>query len=150
MGKISVGDAVRVRLELLLEFHSISKAELARRCDLPSRTVENYFKGHAPSAEALFLISKGMRVPVDWLLGDLFIGLEPTSERGDFDPIFECVRAASEELLADYATSLQGNEPATDVSSLARKIAANSRQKMDHITAAYDTQLTREGSIKTT
>lgn len=58
------------RLEILLEQHHLSKAEMARLCGLPSRTLENYFKGHKPGVEVLLSISRGLNVPVDWLLGD--------------------------------------------------------------------------------
>ncbi|GHG97496.1 helix-turn-helix domain-containing protein [Pseudodonghicola xiamenensis] len=129
MGKSDVGDAIRIRLERLLELHSISKAELARRANLPSRTVENYFKGHAPSAEALFMIASGMHVPVDWLLGDLFLAMRSQNQSDDFDPIFECIRSAAQELLEA--------EPLLTTDELARKIATNARQKIDHIEHAY-------------
>ena len=63
-------DGFRSRLSLLLERDGHSKAEMARKCGIPPRTLENYFKGHKPGVEALIAISRGMGVDVDWLLGE--------------------------------------------------------------------------------
>ena len=71
MDKIEIQRTIQDRLERLLETEKISKAELARRSGLPSRTVENYFKGHTPSLEALVAISEGNRIPIDALLSYL-------------------------------------------------------------------------------
>ncbi|MCA8878617.1 MAG: helix-turn-helix transcriptional regulator [Rhodobacteraceae bacterium] len=58
------------RLTVLQERFGHSKAEMARRCGLPPRTLENYFKGHKPGVEALIAISRGMDVDIDWLIGE--------------------------------------------------------------------------------
>ncbi|WP_081972983.1 helix-turn-helix domain-containing protein [Paracoccus sanguinis] len=133
MGKISVGDAVQIRLERLLQLHSISKAELARRAGLPSRTVENYFKGHSPSAEALFQISRGMNVPVDWLLGDLVVKTAPVSQE-DFDPLKECVVSAAYEILSSHVErgGTLDSENSKSIIELALKIGSSARQKMNY------------------
>lgn len=134
MGKLNVGDAVRSRLELLLKLNEISKAELARRCGLPSRTVENYFKGHAPSAEALFLIARGTGFSVDWLLGDLAHHMgEPPERPNDFDPVHASIKLAAAELLGDYAPRMSHEPPSAFSDELAEKIAVNARQKLAYL-----------------
>ena len=63
-------EGFRQRLDLIREERGISKAEMARLCGLPPRTLENYFKGHKPGIDALMALSIGLDVSVDWLLGD--------------------------------------------------------------------------------
>ena len=69
MSNVDVAAAFAERLERLRAEARISKAEMARRSGLPSRTLENYFKGHMPSVQALVAISQGLSVDIDWLLG---------------------------------------------------------------------------------
>lgn len=42
---------------------------MARRAGLPTRSMENYFKGHKPGLDALVSMSRGFGVPVDFLVG---------------------------------------------------------------------------------
>lgn len=62
-------DGFQARLSDLHRRHGISKAELARRADLPPRTVENYFKGQKPSVPALIRLSRALSVDVGYLIG---------------------------------------------------------------------------------
>ena len=66
MGEVS--SVQRVLMEIRDE-RGCSIAELARACGLHNRTMENYFKGHSPSAEAIAAISTGLGVSADRLLG---------------------------------------------------------------------------------
>lgn len=42
---------------------------MARVAGLHKRSMENYFKGHKPSYDALIAMAKAFNVPVDWLCG---------------------------------------------------------------------------------
>ena len=42
---------------------------MARRADMPRRTMENYFKGHKPSYDALITMADAFGVPTDFLCG---------------------------------------------------------------------------------
>jgi transcriptional regulator with XRE-family HTH domain len=57
------------RLEQLRDANQWSIAEMARRADLPKRSMENYFKGHKPGLDALVSMARGFGVPVDFLVG---------------------------------------------------------------------------------
>jgi transcriptional regulator with XRE-family HTH domain len=57
------------RLEQLRDANQWSIAEMARRADLPKRSMENYFKGHKPGLDALVSMARGFAVPVDFLVG---------------------------------------------------------------------------------
>ena len=63
-------EGFRHRLAVLQDRYGISKAQMARQCGLPPRTLENYFKGHKPGIEALISLSRGLRRDIDWLLGE--------------------------------------------------------------------------------
>ena len=60
---------VAKRLELLRSNAGWSIAEMARVAGLHKRSMENYFKGHKPSYDALIAMAKAFNVPVDWLCG---------------------------------------------------------------------------------
>jgi transcriptional regulator with XRE-family HTH domain len=57
------------RLEQLRDGNRWSIAEMARRADLPKRSMENYFKGHKPGLDALVSMARGFGVTVDFLVG---------------------------------------------------------------------------------
>lgn len=57
------------RLQYLRDANQWSIAEMARRANLPKRSMENYFKGHKPGLDALISMSRGFGVPVDFLVG---------------------------------------------------------------------------------
>ncbi len=59
------------RLDVLRVRYGFSKAEMARKSGLPTRTFENYFKGHKPGVEALIAISRGLGIDIDWLIGEV-------------------------------------------------------------------------------
>ena len=63
-------EGFRERLGLLQTRFGFSKAEMARQCGLPARTLENYFKGHKPGVEALIALSRGLGIDIEWLLGE--------------------------------------------------------------------------------
>lgn len=63
-------EGFRQRLNLLHRGFGHSKAEMARKCGLPPRSLENYFKGQKPGVDALLAIARGMEVDVDWLIGE--------------------------------------------------------------------------------
>lgn len=63
-------EGFRNRLLVLQDRYKLSKAEMARQCGLPPRTLENYFKGHKPGVEALIALSRGLCIDIDWLLGE--------------------------------------------------------------------------------
>lgn len=63
-------DGFRERLEVLLSRYGVSKAQMAHESGLPSRAVETYFKGHAPGAEALISLSRGLAGDIQWLIGE--------------------------------------------------------------------------------
>lgn len=60
---------VTERLELLRNNGGFTIAEMARMSGLHKRSMENYFRGHKPSYDALIAMAKGFKVPVDWLCG---------------------------------------------------------------------------------
>lgn len=64
-----VGAAFVRSLEQLRDANQWSIAEMARRADLPKRSMENYFKGHKPGLDALVSMAKGFGVTVDFLTG---------------------------------------------------------------------------------
>lgn len=55
-------EGFRHHLAVLQDRYGISKAQMARQCGLPPRTLENYFKGHKPGIEALISLSRGLRM----------------------------------------------------------------------------------------
>lgn len=57
------------RLEQLRDANQWTIAEMARRAELPKRSMENYFKGHKPGLDALVSMARGFAVPVDFLVG---------------------------------------------------------------------------------
>lgn len=63
-------EGFRERLQVLQDRFGMSKAAMARKCGLPPRTLENYFKGHKPGVEALLSMSRGLGIDIDWLLGE--------------------------------------------------------------------------------
>lgn len=140
MDKMNIGDAVRIRLEILLDQYSISKAELARRANLPSRTVENYFKGYTPSVEALFSLAKGMRVSVDWLLGDVFSAeLSEAKQRAtEFQPERECIVAAASEILSAYPPESGQFSYGKTTAELSNMIGVNAYQKLLYVRTALE------------
>ena len=136
MNNLDVQRNIQNRLELILEEKSISKAEMARRSKLPSRTVENYFKGHTPSVDALLSLSLGLSVPLDWLLGDLspdgmeidtrFIRTVQDAAREYLDRMVK-VDKSGEQVIRD------GTVLGQDTNELAAKIARNAHQKFRYL-----------------
>ncbi len=120
------------RLGILQSGEGLSKAKMARRCGLPPRTLENYFKGRKPSIDALLAISRGMAVDVDWLLGD-----EPESPQDDTAIVEEVAWQGAKTWLDTIVKAAAQGDPVVEGSlilgiptaELAGKIAANISQK---------------------
>lgn len=70
MGDVQKQPDFVLRLEQLRDSNQWSIAEMARRAQLPKRSMENYFKGHKPGLDALLSMAKGFGVPVDFLVGN--------------------------------------------------------------------------------
>jgi transcriptional regulator with XRE-family HTH domain len=97
-------EGFRTRLEVLQTRYGISKAEMARKCGLPSRTLENYFKGHKPGVDALLLLSRGLGIDLDWLLGEA-----PEDKKMVTDLIGEAVYMESRAVLSEIASTRQAD-----------------------------------------
>ena len=98
MTNLDWSEGFRARLEVLQIRYGISKAEMARKCGLPSRTLENDFKGHKPGVEALLSISRGLGIDLDWLLGEA-----PEDKNMVTDFIGEAVYIESRAVLSEIA-----------------------------------------------
>ena len=97
-------EGFRTRLEQLVEIYG-SKAEMARRAGLPARTLENYFKGHKPSPQALIALSQGLGADVDWLLG-----LEPVFGDVGGDLLQDAVISVLHPFLRDLLAAAERGE----------------------------------------
>lgn len=98
------------RLQVLQDRFGISKAAMARKCGLPPRTMENYFKGHKPGIEALISLSRGLGIDIDWLLGE-----DSEAKNFNTDLISEAVYNAATSLLRERKQLIaRGGEPAAD------------------------------------
>lgn len=63
---------VAFRLRQLQAKHGLTIQEMADRCGLPKRSLENYMKqkdAQRPGLEALIGIADGMNVSIDWIVG---------------------------------------------------------------------------------
>ena len=87
-------EGFRDRLQVLQDRYGISKAAMARKCGMPPRTLENYFKGHKPGVEALLSISRGLGIDIDWLLGE-----DSEAKNFNTDLVSEAVYLAATRLL---------------------------------------------------
>jgi len=109
MGNDVWSEGFRQRLDLIKEERGISKAEMARLCGLPPRTLENYFKGHKPGIDALMALSRGLDVSVDWLLGD-----EDWHRTDHADIVSQAVWQAAREYLCDMVRDTSSGKPVID------------------------------------
>lgn len=119
-------DGFRSRLSVLLNRYGYSKAEMARKCGIPSRTLENYFKGHKPGIDALIALSNGLGVDIDWLLGE-----DTKKKHMRTDLIGEAAWLVLNDFLKAQPQYLQGAEtlmnsgnPCKDPGSLAAQLEA--------------------------
>lgn len=136
MNNSALQSSIQRRLEIILKKKGISKAEMARRSSLPSRTVENYFKGHTPSVDALLALSAGLHMPLDWLLGDL----DPQGIPADTRFLRSVQDAATEyfELIlqveGERGGVIQSGKILTqEPNKLAAKVARNALQKFQYL-----------------
>lgn len=68
MGQAKVAE----RLRALQSRNGMTISEMAERCGLPKRSLENYMNLRAPQrpgVDALIAIAKGLDVSIDWLVG---------------------------------------------------------------------------------
>lgn len=125
-------DGFRSRLELLQGRYGMSKAEMARQCGLPPRTVENYFKGHKPGIEALLSLSRGLAIDLDWLLGEA-----PEDKAMITDLIGEASSLAARDLLRDIAVTLGSTKPDSSADVFGTPIDAIARQFEAEVVRRY-------------
>ncbi|WP_281825590.1 helix-turn-helix domain-containing protein [Jannaschia rubra] len=103
----------------------VSKAELARRADLPPRTVENYFKGQKPNIPALIRLSRALSVDVGYL-----IGMNPISGDWNSGAIYSASYNVLEREFLDFGNEIEGmtaielvEEMRSRLGSISNKIA---------------------------
>lgn len=152
MGNDVWSEGFRSRLELILLERGISKAEMARRCGLPARTVENYFKGHKPGIDALLALSRGLSLSVDWLLGD-----EDWHRSDHSELVSEATWQAAKEHLIDIVKDVGSGRPVieggkiygSDPEAFAARIATNATQKYCALLSFRDEPQSRKTSKRT-
>jgi len=141
MGNDVWSEGFRQRLDLIKEERGISKAEMARLCGLPPRTLENYFKGHKPGIDALMALSRGLDVSVGWLLGD-----EDWHRTDHADIVSQAVWQAAREYLCDMVRDTSSGKPVIDQGKIygsepeafAMRIANNATQKYCALLSLHD------------
>lgn len=63
---------VATKLRQLQAKHGLTLQEMADKCGLPKRSLENYMKlkdPHRPGVDALLGIANGLNVSIDWIVG---------------------------------------------------------------------------------
>lgn len=72
MSDTAADDDVARKLRALQDFYGLTLQEMADRCGLPKRSLENYIrtkKPQRPGLDALRSMADGLEVSIDWLIG---------------------------------------------------------------------------------
>jgi len=100
---------VAERLHLLRHRRGLTVQEMADRCGLPKRSLENYMhivSPQRPGLDALIAISDGLDVSIDWLVGKATDSISPRMTRKDYSmACFAAVSKMLRELAEEQASS---------------------------------------------
>jgi transcriptional regulator with XRE-family HTH domain len=87
MSNYAVSGDIAGRLRLLQTKHGLTLQEMADRCGLPKRSLENYMKpkdAQRPGVDALLGIADGLKVSIDWIVGRSDEPSSPAFGREDY------------------------------------------------------------------